>query len=118
MLMSAALADAQQLTTRFMSVDDGDVVEAQTVFTLDTSKHTITVENVSTSRVRVLHIVNTREPIVRDDMELQTFDCTEGMNNVEFTQIHSNKPGKPMMFALTYKLGDVKVFQETYMTDW
>ena len=117
-LMSAALASAQQLTTRLMSVDDGELVEAQNVFTLDTSKRTITVENVATSRVRVLHIVNARETIARDDLEVTTFECTEGINNVDFTQVRSKKPGKPLMLALTYKLGDVKVFQVTYMTDW
>ena len=117
-LMSAALADAQQLTTRFMSVDDGEVVEAQTVFTIDRSERTITVENVATSRVRVLHIVNARETIARDDLEVTTFECTEGLNNVDFTQVRSKTPGKPLMLALTYKLGDVKMFQETYMTDW
>ena len=118
MLMSAALADAQQLMTRFMSVDDGEVVEAQTVFTIDTDKRTITVENTATSRVRVLHIVNTHEPTTRDDLEVQTFECTEGINRVDFSQIRSTLPGKPLMLALTYKLGDVKMFQETYMTDW
>lgn len=118
MLMSAALADAQQLTTRFMSVDDGELVEAEVKFTLNVSERTITVENTATSRVRVLHIVNTHEPTTRDDLEVQTFECTEGINRVDFSQIRSTLPGKPLLLALTYKLGDVKMFQETYMTDW
>ena len=117
-LMSAALASAQQLTTRFMSVDDGEVVEAQTVFTIDTDKRTITVENTATSRVRVLHIVKAREPVVNDNFEVTTFECTEDINRVDFSQIRPKQPGKPLMLALTYKLGDVKMFQETYMTDW
>ncbi len=117
-LMSGIVASAQQLTTRFMSVDDGELVEAEVKFTLNVSERTITVENTSTSRVRTLHISNISEPIARDDMEVTKFDCTDGANKVEFTQVRSTKPNKPMMFVLTYKLGDVKVFSETYMTDW
>ncbi len=117
-LMSGIVASAQQLTTRFMSVDDGELVEAEVKFTLNVSERTITVENTATSRVRVLHIVNTHEPTTRDDLEVQTFECTEGINRVDFSQIRSTLPGKPLMLALTYKLGDVKMFQETYMTDW
>lgn len=114
----SVVVSAQQLTTRFMSLDDGDMVEAEAVFTLDIRKRTITVKNVPTSRVRVLHIVNTHDTISRDDMEVQTFECAEGINRVDFSQVRSTKPGKPIMFSLTYKLGDTKVFQETYLTDW
>lgn len=117
-LMSGIVASAQQLTTRFMSVDDGELVEVENKFTLNVSERTITVENTATSRVRVLHIKNISEPIARDDMEVTTFDCTDGTSKVEFSQVRSTKPDKPMMFVLTYKLGDVKVFSETYMTDW